>query len=361
VVSGIEATIVSTAGDGVQQDMVASLVWRRRALRERLGLRLRWSSVDDLAAIPSVIDRQRADVAFVATSWREPAGRTLDVFRTLSEREGRPRLVYLDSFDSTSSPFFGLLPHVDLYVKKQLLREQPPADAPPVGGFVFTDHLVRQRGWSIGDWHFGSPVPQEYEDRLVLGWNLGAAPRLARALRRHCPPWSRRDIDVTCRVALRSVDGRDWYSRHRLETLEILRRLEPDYRVVTAGVLPGDAAWVRPRRFRRELRRTCLAFSPFGWGELCYRDFEAVCAGCLLVKPSVDHLRTRPDIFQPDRTYIPVRWDLADLEERCRDALAAPEASAATAERARRVYADFFRTDGIVDAVRQILTRLGLA
>ena len=30
--------------------------------------------------------------------------------------------------------------------------------------------------------------------------------------------------------------------------------------------------------------------SPFGWGEICYRDFEAIMCGNILVKPDMSHL-----------------------------------------------------------------------
>ena len=72
---------------------------------------------------------------------------------------------------------------------------------------------------------------------------------------------------------------------------------------------------VDPRRYRIEMERSLITFSPFGWGELCFRDFEAIRAGSLLIKPDMSHLETWPDVFVPGETYVPVRWDGADLEE----------------------------------------------
>ena len=78
------------------------------------------------------------------------------------------------------------------------------------------------------------------------------------------------------------------------------------------------------RQYLRELRRSKLAVSPFGWGEICFRDFEIVASGAALVKPRVDHLNTWPPFFEPNVTYVPVAWDLADGRAVVAQILAAP-------------------------------------
>jgi hypothetical protein len=338
--------IISTEGDGVQDDMIAPLVAARRRLRTADGLDLRRVRADGAEAVGAALAAHPCDVLLLATSWRRGAEETIDLCRGIHERPDRPRVIYLDSFDSTSKPYLGILPYVDRYVKKQLLRDVHGYDGPLAGGYVFTDHLQRERGWDLDGWHFGSNVPDELHDRLALGWNIGATPRLQRRLRSGrllTRALARRTVDVFCRVALRSTDGADWYSRHRLEGLAILERLGVDRRVVAHGGIPGTGELIRPRVYRREMAASRIAFSPFGWGEICYRDFEATCAGCLLVKPSVEHLRTEPDVFRPHETYVPVRWDLGDLEATCRHYLDHLDEAQRIVDAARAAYAAYFR------------------
>ena len=52
--------------------------------------------------------------------------------------------------------------------------------------------------------------------------------------------------------------------------------------------------------------------SPFGYGEICFRDFEAVLSGALLLKPDCGHLETWPDIYG-EGTYVPLDWMASDL------------------------------------------------
>ena len=72
-----------------------------------------------------------------------------------------------------------------------------------------------------------------------------------------------------------------------------------------------------PRKeYLAELGRSKMCFSPFGYGEVCWRDFEAMMTGSLLLKPDVRHLVTDPDVFIPGETYIPIAWDFSDLAEK---------------------------------------------
>ena len=67
--------------------------------------------------------------------------------------------------------------------------------------------------------------------------------------------------------------------------------------------------------FMSELRNSKLCLSPFGFGELCWRDIEAILSGAVLIKPDMSHLETLPDLYEAEETYLPVRWDYSNFEE----------------------------------------------
>ena len=49
-----------------------------------------------------------------------------------------------------------------------------------------------------------------------------------------------------------------------------------------------------------------MAFSPFGQGEVCYRDFEIFEFGVVMIKPSMERINTNPNPYIENETYIPV-------------------------------------------------------
>lgn len=71
---------------------------------------------------------------------------------------------------------------------------------------------------------------------------------------------------------------------------------------------------VNKKIYLSELLQSRLSLSPFGWGEICYRDFESMLYQSLLLKPNIDHLVTFPDFFINHFTYVPLSWDLSDTE-----------------------------------------------
>ncbi len=80
--------------------------------------------------------------------------------------------------------------------------------------------------------------------------------------------------------------------------------------------------------------------------------------GCLLFKPSMDHVESRPDIFQAFETYVPVAWDFSDLGEKLDHYLAHPEESARIIGRARQVLRESLRPAWYVQVVREMLDHL---
>jgi hypothetical protein len=54
--------------------------------------------------------------------------------------------------------------------------------------------------------------------------------------------------------------------------------------------------------YQKYLLQSRISISPFGWGELCHRDFEIALAGAALAKPSIEHLQTFPPLFVKHKT-----------------------------------------------------------
>lgn len=59
-----------------------------------------------------------------------------------------------------------------------------------------------------------------------------------------------------------------------------------------------------------------IILAPFGFGEIAPRDLEAAIFGCVLLKPDMSHLETKPDIYIPNETYIPCKHDFSDINEK---------------------------------------------
>ena len=98
-----------------------------------------------------------------------------------------------------------------------------------------------------------------------------------------------------------------YYSRHRKRSLDELDRLDGTYNVVSNRLLPED--------YVIELMKSKCVVSPFGMGEICFRDFETWNMGCILIKPFMDNVITYPNPYIDRETYFACNNNWDDLNE----------------------------------------------
>ena len=244
-------------------------------------------------------------------------------------RRHAAKVVWFDSSDSTGVTHFELLPYVNLYLKKQLLKDKTLYQRPLYGGRLFADYYHRVFGVEDRE-PFAQcyPLHEEFFPKVQLSWNMAlgevyhaftlrekirrAVPGLIhpRLHRNYSDPYSQRRNDLFIRAS--TEWPRETVAFHRKELirrLDSLLKTHPTIRGSVRGRLPLKV-------YRQRQQNTKIAFGPFGWGELNMREYEALIAGCLLMRPDLGHMATWPDIFHDGETCVYYRWDFADLEER---------------------------------------------
>lgn len=267
-------------------------------------------------------------------------------------RQRAKRLFWADVTDSTGATQFQVMPFVDRYFKKQLLRCRHEYTRSFYGARIYTDYYKKNQALPAEDVFAAQAIREQDLSKLALSWNLGlggmavnsGASRLAGIL----PPALVSLFPVKLRGRVyRSTDrpndicfrGSERYNNQALafQRLEIIRRLQK------RGIATRPIA--RPQ-YLAELRRTKICVSPFGAGEICFRDFEIFSNGGLLFKPDMSHLETWPDFYQADRTYVPFRWDFSDFDEQIDRLLAEPQRIADISRQAQEQYRKFFTEQG---------------
>lgn len=333
---------------------VAGFDMYRSALRRKLGLTTTTQVYRSPEAMAGLLRDSPADIAMLLVEHTA----TADGLRVAIEaaREANParRIVFFDTFDATSTPLLPLLPFVDLYVKSKCLKPLEGYTRPYAGEFIFTEYCANVMGWDLHGWRFGSVAAERHLGKIVPGWSYGASRglRWLARLNRIAPrSFSRRPIQLHARITAPSRASKEWYERYRAHAAEVVDGLRS--RFVTTPV-----SRVSRRAYLLEMRRCKLVFSPFGWGELCLRDYEAVCSGCLLIKPDMSHVATSPDVFEPFRTYVPIKWDLSDLGEACERYLSDERAAAGIAKEAQHRMHAYFERHGFVEDVAKMLRAL---
>ncbi|MAD33823.1 MAG: hypothetical protein CMJ88_08705 [Planctomycetes bacterium] len=282
----------------------------------------------------------RGDVAavMVVPNWRRGVSQRHELralFARASERQDRRPIVLVDAVDQSSSPFLDCLPHVDMMLKSQVFRDRSQYLRECPGGYPFAAWCSENLELDLGEWEFGSTASSDHLDRIRVGWNMGVSrfySGLQRLTRACSKPWRDRKYDLSRRFPVPDPSTApvwDYYRAYRrfcgLTVAEQGRSLS----------MTGTAR-LRRLAYLRELTESRITFSPYGWGEICFRDFEAVACGSVLLKPDMTHLDTKPDIYEPGVTYVPVRWDLQDFAAKAEWILNNPASAEAIAREASR-------------------------
>ena len=234
-------------------------------------------------------------------------------------KTGVKKLIWFDANDSSGTTQFPIISHVDVFVKKQRLKDLNyyagnASDLKNVKVWLHPE--VPQKKFV--------PCPADQLYKIKLGWNIAYLDyrnfllhyRVRKYLSyyigyklfpiHYTPVDADREYDVTFRGTVNYNSRQDPVNAQRSKVLKLLTTLP--HKIATGGVVTRS-------QYLNELRTSKITISPFGYGEVCYRDFETFISGSVLVKPSMEHLQTFPNLFIPGETYVPVDWNLNNLEE----------------------------------------------
>ena len=195
--------------------------------------------------------------------------------------------------------------------------------------FLFKNQLLRNREdynipKSFNKWFFkdGSDLDLAYDitdenwSKIKLsGWNLGyfSGDRFRPEVQTWHPICPDKTIDLCAIFNANHPPSSDhlaengsYYTNHRTGAWDVI------------GDNPGYS-FVKDRlpfqEYINTLYQSKMSLSPFGQGEVCYRDFEIFEFGVVMIKPDMSIVNTYPNPYIKDETYISVDLDWINLNE----------------------------------------------
>lgn len=348
----MKALIISRPDEGVPRAQIYPFHLYRQELVDHFGFIFEEIRPTSLEEIDIDLINREYDVLFF--QWKVAQvmiPHVVEIFLKITIKK-----VCLDSEDSTGLIRFELFPNVDLYVKKQGLLDHSMYEKKYYEGRFHADQIRECMSPSLAE-KKQIILPQDFENKFFVGWNVGTAERLIYLMERQkgldvCG--LTKTIDVACRIQVDRPTKAEfnWYINHRALTLESIARLSDTYRVIAS-----DQRMTR-NLYEKELLDSKICVSPWGYGEVCYRDFEAVLAGALLVKPPMEHVETEPFSYRDRETYVRVAVDFHDLKEVCDYYLSHEEERLAITRRALAEYRAYFEKERFLERFAALLKKI---
>ena len=230
------------------------------------------------------------------------------------------KLIFSDNADNSGQIKKDFLEICNLYWKGQILRKKNEYMKSHYGGRLFTDYYRNK--FKVKDKNEQKTVPVKslkLLNKIIVSWNMGLVDHgyyshikqklfsifnnklLIFNSTNYYSPMNQRSKNISCRI------GTD-YAR---ETVQFQRKK-------ISKILKQYTKIEKISRFKylNEIKNSKFVFSPFGWGELCPRDFETFLYGGILMKPEMKTIQTWPNWYIPYETYLPVSWKLNNLKNR---------------------------------------------
>lgn len=322
------------------------LVVYQRELRE-IGIQIQFFKD---AKTPTVTD---CDILFVESrfySHRWERDGDDQVLTEISDLSSKVPLAWFDISDSTGWLQPQVLPFVRSYSKAQLYRNRSLYMKPHYGNRIWTDYYHKLAG--VKD--LNPAKPRIVTERLLLNklrvsWNSGLAdyrlfgPQIM-ALREFVPfnfllqipnhftPANKnRPIFQSCRMGLNYERNSVAYQRRKI-------------RSILSTTLNTEK--LSRRAYYSEMKNTQLVVSPFGFGEITLKDFEATLCGATLFKPNMSHMETWPNLFRENETMMSHAWNLSDFQEKSEQAKEQPQYLVHLATAAQEEYRNALSREG---------------
>ncbi|WP_156809917.1 hypothetical protein [Spirochaeta africana] len=273
----------------------------------------------------AVLDRPETDIICI-TRIKKRAEKSPQGFLIFLEqlKQRYATVVCIDNSASAGYIHPAALEKCDWYFKRSVYTDRNQYKRPLESGRSYVQYYVDTGQVDGGGWTTGLAENAPL-DKLEVLWNIGLGSY----------PRSRYRKAVALRLASAGLHGvlpRVYaYPRARLAAKEkdtyISARFAvrfqnhgvQHHRTIFQHAAENDTSFrtgvVTLKEYNRELETATAVLSPFGYGEECLRDFEAIYNGAVLIKPDMDHIETWPNVYEKNKTYAPCNWDATDVAE----------------------------------------------
>ena len=234
--------------------------------------------------------------------------------------------------------------YVDFYLKSKLPKNKNYYFLKYYGLREYTDFYNKKFNIRDGLENFSDILSEEQIQKNILGWNNGICDySLYSNLKKKIFSLTKLNFLLQFKVPKiqkkRKLSARIEQNYNR-ETINFQRKF-----IIEKLKNSIETSRIGKKDYFREISNSFSSLSPFGWGEICYRDFEIFLNKSMLVKPSMEHLATWPNYYVNKETYLMFNWDLNNFENVI-NILDDKEYCLNIAENGHNYFMSFFNNDG---------------
>lgn len=238
-------------------------------------------------------------------------------------------LYWFDMRDSAGTTQFEVLPYVKKYIKKQFYTEKKIYMKKLEGGRLYSEYYIKKYKINDHKSYDQEILKSKYLPKLILGWNLGVAfffdyinfskinyflelfrfkylnERKYKMKLKFYENWvnDEKKYDFFSLMNTNFYRKSVGFQRSRLK--HILKNINSNKKLIDGRL--------NKKNYYKNLRNSKISIGAYGWGEVCYREFEAIMCGTAFMTANMDNIDTWPNIYHEGETYISYDLDFKNL------------------------------------------------
>ena len=251
------------------------------------------------------------------------------------------KVIYFDDSAAVSHIMFFIIPYVNSYWVRGLLTDLKKYSMSFYGGRTYSQYYSENYRIMDHKTYLSPSIKGEFPENIKIAWNIGigmypsnknsflssnynklkkiscilsalpsikAVSLVINQYKKEMITTLSKPIDLSKRKLLISsrFSSKGYYNSISFHRELLLEKIK-DNKLFITGILSH-------KEYIKECHSVYGILSPFGWGEICYRDYEAIMCGNILIKPDMSHLNTWPNIYGDD-CYLKLDWDFENLEK----------------------------------------------
>lgn len=241
-------------------------------------------------------------------------------------------LFWFDMRDSAGTTQFEVLPFVKKYIKKNYYKNKNIYLNELRGGRFYTDYYIKKYNIQDKLEYNIKTLENKFLSKLVLGWNLGVGlffdytnyskidyykeliefnffkkKNFSMKLKNY-QNWEndKSKFDFICLMNKNFERSSVGFQRKKL--CEKISKISNFNKVADIRL--------NKKKYYETLRNSKVSVGSFGWGEVCYREFEAIACGAAIMFPDMSLIETWPNIYIDNETYLSYDLDFKNFDQK---------------------------------------------
>ena len=240
-------------------------------------------------------------------------------------------LIWFDMSDSAGNTQFEVMPYVKYYAKGQIYNNKSYYKKNFFRGRYYSDYYQKKFNLEINHKFNYQKLEDEFENKLILSWNIGVGNYFNNIdyniLKKYFIQIqnfftndkkkffkyviknyknNQKTTKIFHKSNLRNLESKKSIHFQRIQINEILK---------SKFKINFSDKRISHKNFLKSLLNSKISVGCFGWGEVCYREFEAAKMGAAIFFPNMDYIKTWPNIYSDGETYMSYNLDFSNFEE----------------------------------------------